>query len=100
VSEFQGRNYRVYVKNENIVGWLDGELSAMAPDYIYNLDPDTGVSTLGVGYGGYVVGEKVAMIGVKAPAPWRSKKGVELIGPRHFGFDFDFIPLEDIHGAP
>jgi DUF917 family protein len=100
VDEFAGQSYRVYVKNENIVGWLDGELNAMAPDYIYNLDPDTGESTLGVGYGGYVVGEKVAMIGVKAPAPWRSKKGVELIGPRHFGFDFDFIPLEEIHGAP
>jgi len=56
-------------------------------------------STLGVGYGGYVVGEKVAMVGVKAPAPWRSKKGIELIGPRHFGFDFDFIPLEEIHGG-
>ena len=98
VDEFEGRNYRVFVKNENIVGWLDGELNAMAPDYIYNLHPDTGESTLGVGYGGYVVGEKVAMIGVKAPAPWRSAKGIELIGPRHFGFDFDFIPLEDIHG--
>ena len=98
VNEFAGRSYRVYVKNENIVGWLDGELNAMAPDYIYNLDPDTGESTLGVGYGGYVVGEKVAMIGVKAPAPWRSKKGVELIGPRHFGFDFDFVPLEELHG--
>ena len=98
VNDFAGQSYRVYVKNENIVGWLDGELNAMAPDYIYNLDPDTGESTLGVGYGGYVVGEKVAMVGVKAPAPWRSKKGIELIGPRHFGFDFDFIPLEQIHG--
>lgn len=99
VEEFEGRKYRVYVKNENIVGWLDEELNAMAPDYIYNLDPDTGESTLGVGYGGYVVGEKVAMIGVKAPAPWRSKKGIELIGPRHFGFDFDYIPIENIHGG-
>jgi DUF917 family protein len=97
VDEYDGRTYRVFVKNENIVGWIDGELDAMAPDYIYNLDPDTGESTLGVGYGGYVVGEKVAMIGVPAPAQWRSPKGVELIGPRHFGFDFDFIPIEDLH---
>lgn len=97
VDEYAGRSYKVYVKNENIVGWLDGELNAMAPDYIYNLDPDTGESTLGVGYGGYVVGEKVTMVGVPAPAPWRSEKGIELIGPRHFGFDFDFIPLEELH---
>ncbi len=96
VDEFAGRTYRVYVKNENIVGWIDGRLDAMAPDYIYNLDPDTGESTLGVGYGGYVVGEKVAMVGVPAPAPWRSEKGVELIGPKHFGFDFDYIRIEEL----
>lgn len=94
VGEYAGRSYRVFVKNENIVGWLDGELNAVSPDYIYNLDPDTGHSTLGVGYGGYVVGEKVAFVGVPAPEQWRSEKGIELIGPRHFGFDFDFIPIE------
>lgn len=99
-DEYSGRSYRMYVKNENIVGWLDGELNAMAPDYIYNLDPDTGESTLGVGYGGYVVGEKVAIIAVPAPAQWRSDKGIELIGPRHFGFDFDFIPIEQLHNSP
>lgn len=98
VNAFAGQRYKVFVKNENIVGWLNGNLNAMAPDYIYNLDPETGHSTLGVGYGGYVVGEKVAMVGVRAPAPWRSKKGIELIGPRHFGFDFDYVKLEDIHG--
>jgi len=96
VNEYDNRTYKVYVKNENIVGWIDGELDAISPDYIYNLDPDTGESTLGVGYGGYVVGEKVALIGVPAPAQWRSKKGIELIGPRHFGFDFDFIPIETL----
>ncbi|MEM7568233.1 MAG: DUF917 domain-containing protein [Pseudomonadota bacterium] len=93
---FEGRTYTVYVKNENIVGWLDGTLSAMSPDYIYNLDPDTGESTLGVGYGGYVVGEKVALVGIPAPAKWRSKKGIELMGPRHFGFDFDYTPIEEL----
>jgi DUF917 family protein len=94
VGAYKGRTYKVFVKNENIVGWLDGQLDAVSPDYIYNLDPDTGHSTLGVGYGGYVVGEKVALIGVPAPKQWRSKKGIELIGPRHFGFDFDYIPIE------
>lgn len=95
-GEFAGKHYRMFVKNENIVGWLDGEISAMSPDYIYNLDPDTGESTLGVGYGGYVVGEKVAIVVVPAPPQWRSPKGVELMGPRHFGFDFDFIPIEEL----
>jgi DUF917 family protein len=96
VEEFQSHQYRIYVKNENIVGWLDGEVDAISPDYIYNLDPDTGESTLGVGIGGYNVGEEVVILGVPAPAQWRSEKGVELMGPRHFGFDFDYVPIETL----
>lgn len=98
-NAFLGKTYKVYVKNENIVGWIDGKLSAVSPDYIYNLDPDTGESALGVGYGGYVVGEKIAMVGVPAHDKWRTPKGIELIGPRHFGFDFDYIPIETLQGS-
>jgi DUF917 family protein len=95
-GQFKGHTYKIFVKNENIIGWFDGELDAISPDYIYNLDPETGHSTLGVGYGGYVIEEKVALIGVPAPNQWRSKKGIELIGPRHFGFDFDYVPIENL----
>lgn len=98
-GDYSGRSYKVYVKNENIVGWIDGKLDAMAPDYIYNLDPESGESTLGVGYGGYVVGERVAMVGVPAPRQWRSDRGVELMGPKHFGFDFDYVPIEDLQAS-
>ena len=96
VDEFAGHTYRIYVKNENIVGWLDGELSAISPDYIYNLVPETGESNIGVGIGGYAVGEEIVIVGVPAPSQWRSEKGIELMGPRHFGFDFDYVPIEDL----
>lgn len=94
VEEYHGHSYKVYVKNENIVAWLDGKVDAISPDYIYNLDPATGESTLGVGIGGYKVGEEVVMVGVPAPPQWRSEKGVELMGPHHFGFDFEYVPIE------
>lgn len=96
VDEFVGHTYRIYVKNENIVGWLDGEVNAISPDYIYNLVPETGESNIGVGIGGYSVGEEIVIVGVPAPPQWRSEKGVELMGPRHFGFDFDYIPIEEL----
>lgn len=99
VDEYQGHTYKVYVKNENIVAWLDNEIDAVSPDYIYNLNPETGESTIGVGIGGYVVGNEVVMVGVPAPDQWRSDKGVELIGPRHFGFDFDYVPIEELQEA-
>ncbi len=26
---------------------------------------------------------------------FRTPKGLELLGPRHFGFDLDYIPIEE-----
>ncbi len=95
IDDYAGHTYKIFVKNENIVSWLDGEVDAISPDYIYNVNPETGESTTGGGgIGGYPLDVEVVMIGVAAPEQWRSEKGIELIGPRHFGFDFDYTPIE------
>jgi DUF917 family protein len=87
----------VWVKNENIVSWLDGKPDVMSPDLIYNLDPKTGRALASSGLGGYDVGLEVTFIGrtVLSPA-FRSPKGIEVLGPRHFGFDFDYRPIEEL----
>ena len=96
-DDFSGKTYKVFVKNENIIGWLDGEIDAMAPDYIYNLDPNTGGSiTSNAGIGSYPIGKEVVLIGLPSADQWRSDMGIELMGPKHFGFDFDFIPIEKL----
>ena len=28
-----------------------------------------------------------------------NSEGIELMGPRHFGFDFDFIPIEQLQAG-
>ena len=97
INEYAGHTYKVFVKNENIVAWLDDEVDVISPDYIYNLNPETGESTTGGGgVGGYPLDVEVVMVGVPAPEQWRSKKGIELIGPRHFGFDFEYTPIEKL----
>ena len=96
-GDFSGSTYKIFVKNENIIGWLDGELDAMSPDYIYNLDPNTGQSiNSNAGIGSYPIGKEVAIIGVPSAYQWRSKMGIELMGPKHFGFEFDFVPIEEL----
>jgi uncharacterized protein len=96
-KQYAGHTYRVWVKNENIVSWLDGKPDVMSPDLMYNLDPKTGEAMLGSGLGGYTLGADVVMLGRAALAPgFRSPKGIEVIGPRHFGFDFDYKPIEDV----
>ena len=96
-DDFSGKTYKVFVKNENIIGWLDGEIDAMSPDYIYNLDPNTGGSIMSnAGIGSYPIGKEVVLIGLPSADQWRSDMGIELMGPKHFGFDFDFIPIEKL----
>jgi DUF917 family protein len=98
-GEYAGHTYRVYVKNENIVTWLDGVPDAMSPDYISNLDPATGAAHYpGPGrVGGYALGAEVAMVGIPASPMWRTPKGLEVFGPRYFGFDFDYLPIEQLY---
>ena len=84
------------MKNENIVSWLDGVPDVMSPDYLYNLDAKSGDAVTSRELGGYPVGLEVAMVARPAHAGWRTAKGIEIIGPRYYGFDFDYVPLEKL----
>lgn len=94
---FQGHRYRLWVKNENIVGWFDDRPDAMSPDLIAPLDPATGEAMLSPKLGGYDPGADVVLVGFPAHAMWRTPAAIALLGPRHFGFDFDYVPLEQLH---
>jgi DUF917 family protein len=99
IREFEGHTYRVWVKNENNVTWLDGKPDAMAPDYIANLDPKTGDTINPPVLGSYIVNQEVVLVGWPNSALWRTPRGIEVFGPRHFGFDFDYVPIEQLQKA-
>lgn len=40
-------------------------------------------------------GKRVMVVGLKCFHLWRTEKGIELVGPRYFGVDTDYIPLEE-----
>jgi len=95
---FSGSHYRIFNKNENLVAWRDGKLDAAAPDLICPLDPKTGwaMKTTGV-IGSFPVGQELAIVGFPNDAIWRTEKAVEMLGPRHFGFDETYVPIERLH---
>src|SRR5437773_6624629 len=93
---YTGHTYKVWVKNENIASWLDGKIDVMPPDSICQLDPKTGDAIGGVGLGGYPKGREVAMIAIPAHAMWRTPRGLEIFGPRYFGYDFDYVTVEQL----
>ncbi len=97
---YKGHTYKIWVKNENMVTYLDGKPDVVAPDLVYNLDPKTGWAINSPGLGGYPLNAEVFMMGRAANSPaWRTAKGIEVIGPRHFGFDFDYRTIEDVMKA-
>ncbi len=93
-NDFAGHTYKLYLKNENVVSWFDGKPDATAPDLICNLDPKTGDTIFGQGLGAYPMDADVVMIGIPNDPMWRTPKGIEVMGPRHFGFDFEYRPLD------
>ena len=95
-KQFAGHTYKVYVKNENIISWLDGKPDILPPDLIYNLDPATGDAVSGVVMGNYPIGKEVVIVGRAASPMWRTPKGLEIFSPRHFGFDVDYRPIEEL----
>jgi len=96
IAEDEGHIYKIFIKNENILSWYDNIPDAMAPDLICNLDPTTGDALSEWGPNGYPLGQEVVLIGIPAPPMWRSPAGIEVFGPRHFGFELDYVPIEDL----
>lgn len=91
-GRWEGRMLRTWIKNEHLMAWLDGEPIVMAPDLIIftrdNGEPITNTVLR--------VGDRVHVIAAKAPDVWRTSKGLELFGPKHFGFDYSYVPVEEL----
>ena len=92
IGKWEGHTFRTWIKNEHIMAWRDDEPITMPPDLIMFLrddgEPITNTDLR--------EGMKVHVVVSKAPDVWRTSKGLELFGPRHFGFDVDYIPVEKL----
>jgi DUF917 family protein len=91
-GEFKSKTFKVWFKNENHVSWLDNQPFVTSPDLVVIVDRKSGegiTNTL------LEAGQEVAVIGVKGLEAFRSKKGLAGAGPRYFGFDIDYVPIEE-----
>lgn len=87
-----GSTLVVCFQNEHLVAIRDGQVVASAPDLIIVLDAETGVpiTTEQLRYG-----FRVSVIAAVCDFRWRTGPGLALVGPRAFGYDFEYIPLEE-----
>ena len=92
MDEYAGHELKIWFKNENHIVWKDGKVMATSPDLICScidlkiLKPLTNDKIK--------EGMEVAIVAVRAPDIYRTPEGIKALGPRHFGYDIDYVPIE------
>jgi DUF917 family protein len=91
LGDDKGRLLRLELQNENLLALERGEVLASVPDIITVLDSESAeaIPTERVRYG-----QRVTVIAFPCDPVWRTARGLEMAGPRAFGYDFDYVPLE------
>lgn len=95
IGEYRGSRACIDFQNENLQCVVDGEVRATVPDLICLVDPETfiPVPTDALKYG-----KRVLAVGLTCFDMWRTPRGLELVGPRYFGIDADYVPVEELCG--
>ena len=85
-----GHTLHIWYQNENIISWLDGSPYVTVPDLICFFNLDEAMPQLNP----YAkVGEHAAFVALPAPEEWTCERGLEIFGPRSFGYDIDYKPF-------
>ena len=96
LGEDAGRLIRLELQNEHLVALERGRVLASVPDLITVLDSETAdaIATELIRYG-----QRVTLIAFACDPVWRTDRGIEVAGPRAFGYDFDYQPVEELAGS-
>jgi len=86
VTSSDGDQLVLHFQNEHLLAVRDGQPLVTTPDLIVVLDSDTGepVTTEALRFG-----HRVSVLAAPADERWHSPGGIELVGPRYFGYDTD-----------
>ena len=95
IDQDKGSSFRIEFQNENLVVLKNDEALATVPDVITLLDYHTahGIVTEGIKYG-----QRVLVVAFPSPEAWTTPRGIATVGPRAFGYDFDYVGVEDRYG--
>ncbi|WP_394137728.1 DUF917 domain-containing protein [Cytobacillus oceanisediminis] len=93
INEYKGETLEVRFQNEHLLAQTDQRLLCVTPDLIAVLDAETGlpITTEGIRYGARCV-----IIGMPCHPKWRTEKGIETVGPKYFGYDVEYVPVEEL----
>jgi DUF917 family protein len=86
IGEDAGSSMLLHFQNEHLIAERDGIIEATTPDLIMVLETDTGepITTEGLRFG-----QRVSVLAAPSDPRWHTPEGLELVGPRYFGYDTD-----------
>ncbi|MFQ6034016.1 MAG: DUF917 domain-containing protein [Candidatus Bipolaricaulia bacterium] len=94
IDDYKGSKAELDFQNEWLNLRIDGEPRCMPPDLIAILDSETGepirTDVMKYGYRGTIVL-------IPAHERMRTPKGIEIVGPHHFGYNLDYVPVEELN---
>ena len=92
IDAYAGQRLQLSFQNEHLAVRINDQFVVTVPDLIAVLDIDTGepITTEGLRYG-----FRVAVVAFPCADKWRTPAGLELVGPRYFGYDVDYVPVEE-----
>ena len=90
LGEWRDHELAIDFQNEFSVGFLDGRVCVTTPELIDVIDSVSGDA---VGTETLRYGQRVTVIALPAPPMLLTPRGLELTGPRAFGYDVDFTSV-------
>jgi len=92
LEDYKNSKMIIKFQNENLVAIKDGNIIASVPDLITILESETfkPITTERLRYG-----LRVIVIGMPCDQKWRTPEGLKVVGPKYFGYDIEYIPIEE-----
>jgi len=92
-DRYKKHELKVWLKNENLLSWLDRKPYVLTPDLICILDAKTGRP---ITNSNMKEGRKIVVFGISCHPFWRTKEAIDLVSPKHFDFDISYTPMEKV----
>ena len=92
----RGRALRLEIQNENLLALEGDRVRATVPDIITVVDSlsSDAIQTERIRYG-----QRVSVLAFPCDPIWRTAAGLDVAGPRAFGYELDYVPVERLRGG-
>lgn len=93
LDNYHDSTLKIEFQNENLVAYVDNQLIGSVPDLICFADKEslTPMTAEDIKYG-----KRISVYELPCDDKWRTPEGIKTVGPRYFGFDFDYKPVEQL----